>query len=121
VSSRGSRLSPGGDPAIPLKLVDVTPVFSFLVVAGLLPEQVIATTQTTTGADIVLELVKVMGIIVSAVAAMYCAKVANENRRTTLRVEDKVDRKRERVRKADHPDGAKVVIEEGDRKRKGDG
>lgn len=96
----------------------MTPLLALVVVAGLLPEAVISSGATT--GDVVLEVVKTIGIIVSAVAAMYCAKIASENRRATRRVEHKVDRKRERVRHTDAPDGAKVVIEEGDRKRQGD-
>lgn len=100
----------------------VTPTLAFLVVAGLLPESasnavIAVTTENATVADIVLEVVKVIGIIVSAVAACYCAKVAAENHRVAKRTEAKVDRRRERVRRADDAEGAKVVIEEGDRKR----
>lgn len=114
----GFRPVPRAGPRNPPQNV-LTASLAFLVVVGLIPEALAGNVTTgTTEADIVLEIVKTIGIIVSAVAAVICATRAAEVRRISQRTENKVDRKRERVRRVDHEDGAKVVIEEGDRKRR---
>lgn len=85
---------------------------AILVLAGLAPE-VLFTNYPTNRDDVILEVVKVIGIAISAAASCFALWVAQKNSRTGQRIERNTARRRRQVRREDHPNGEhNVVIEE---------
>jgi hypothetical protein len=85
-------------------------LLAVITILGLLPEVFL---NGTTRDDVYIELIKLGGILVSALASSFALWIANKNRKTTKRVETKVDRKRKSVRRTDSPgDDPTVTIVE---------
>lgn len=52
--------------------------------------------------DVYLEILKVLGIAISALASSWALYLANKNRKTTDRVERQIGKRRKTVRRTDH-------------------
>lgn len=94
-------------------------MIAFLIAAGMIPELLL---QGSTRDDVWVEIIKLVGIIISACASSFALWIANRNRKTTKRVERKVDTKRAAVRRTETrgQDPTVTIVEDRREPRDGD-
>lgn len=99
----------------------MSPILLLVIALGFLPESLFGLLAGgATNADVYLELIKTIGIGISAGASCFALWIAHRNQKQGARIERKVERRRREVRREDTPMGeaTNVVIKETPERRK---